>query len=382
MNRLRHQQSCETMISEIESITELLAKKYSLRNTAIQGLDLSKIQIDWKTVDLQDTIFLGCTFACYEDEYTVRCRGAYIFPQIDGLPYNPYRSRLYTWQELMEGYDPENDQSLDYRIYEHFVCNGRYNPNIREALAQRIHDHAIDDALKDFLEFDATGMTKKKGVGFMGGHSILRTNAYYRKVAQTAQLLAQEGFLVISGGGPGIMEAANLGAYMAHYSNEKLDDAIRIMCQAPSYDHPEHFAQAKTVLDKYPTGNENLAIPTWFYGHEPSNLFASHIAKYFSNSIREDGLLAISLFGVIYAPGSAGTTQEIFMDATQNHYGSFGYYSPMIFLGKKRYLKDTFLFPVVQQLAWDRKYAELLFISDSPEEVVDLIKRHPPIKAM
>ena len=110
-------------------------------------------------------------------------------------------------------------------------------------------------------------------------------------------------------------------------------------------------------------------------------MFSSHIAKYFSNSIREDGLLAVSLFGVVYAPGSAGTTQEIFMDATQNHYGSFGYYSPMVFLGKKRYVKDTFLFPLLQQLAWERKYADLLFMTDSPEEIVDFIKQHPPINA-
>src|SRR5690606_40682509 len=65
-----------------------------------------------------------------------------------------------------------------------------------------------------------------------------------------------------------------------------------------------YFTQAKKVLKKYPKGNENLAIPTWFYGHEPSNLFASSIAKYFSNSIREDTLLAICLYGIVFAPGS------------------------------------------------------------------------------
>ena len=372
--------STKNLIREIESVTELLEQKKSLRNAALQGLDLSDVSIDWKSIELQDVMFLGCKFASYDDEWLVRSRGAYVFPLFQGLPYDPYRSKLYTWQELMDGYDPEYDQSLDYRIYEHFVQHGRYHPDIREALAQRIHDHAIDDALHDFLDFDGEGMSRKKGVGFMGGHSILRTDPYYHGVARTAQLLAQEGYLAISGGGPGIMEAANLGAYMAAYSSEQLDDAIHLLCQAPSFDHPRHFAQSKIVLAKYPQGHENLAIPTWFYGHEPSNLFADHIAKYFSNSIREDGLLAISLFGVIYAPGSAGTTQEIFMDATQNHYGSFGYYTPMIFFGKRRYLKETFLFPVLQQLAWGRKYSELLFVTDSPEEVLKLVKQHPPIK--
>ena len=378
---MNYSHSYSEVITEIESITQLLGYQYSLSNKAIQGLDLRRLHIDWTKVNLQDTIFLGCTFASLEDEFTVRRRGAYIFPQLEGLPYNPYRSKLYTWQELMQGYDPEDDQSLDFQIYDHFVGHGRYNPNIREALAQRIHDHAIDDALRDFLQFDEEGMSQKRGVGFMGGHSVLRTDAYFAKVAGTARLLAREGYLVISGGGPGIMEAANLGAYMAEYACQELDDAIHLLASAPTYKHSKHFARARAVLEKYPTGTENLAIPTWFYGHEPTNLFASHIAKYFSNSIREDGLLAISLYGVIYAPGSAGTTQEIFMDATQNHYGSFGYYSPMVFLGRKRYLKETFLFPILQQLAWGRKYEDMLFVTDAPEEIVAFIKQHPPVKA-
>lgn len=362
---------------EIETITQLLERK-SLKNMTVQGLDFSQHSIEWNAIELENALFLGCQFASSEQECVIRNRGAHIFSSFDGLPYNPYRSTLYTWQELMEGYHPENDVSLDYRIHLHFVEHGRYHPDIREALAQRLHDHAIDSALHELLEYNAHGMTRRKGVGFMGGHSILRSDPSYRKVAQAAQMLAQHGYLITSGGGPGIMEAANLGAYMAKYSQDDLDRAIHLLCQAPACDHPLHFTQSQIILEMFPEGTENLAVPTWFYGHEPSNLFASHIAKYFSNSIREDGLLAISLYGVVYAPGSAGTTQEIFMDATQNHYGSFGYYSPMIFFGKRRYMKETFLFPLLQQLAWGRPYADLLFITDSPEDVAALIMQHPP----
>jgi predicted Rossmann-fold nucleotide-binding protein len=357
---------------------QLIKQRDSLRNKALQGLDLSKFQINWEKIDVQDTLFLGCKFARLEDECVVKRRGAYVFPRLDGLPYNPYRAKLYTWQELLQGYDPHDDQSLDYRIYQHVLAQGRY-PNIREALAQRIHDHAIDDALRDFLEFNDDEMTQKKGVGFMGGHSTLRTAPFYRKVAQTARRLTQEGHFVISGGGPGIMEAANFGAYMADTTDDEFEVALHILANVPSFKQAGYIRQSQIVLERHPTGRESLAVPTWFYGHEPTNLFATHIAKYFSNSIREDGLLAISLFGIIYAPGSAGTTQEIFMDATQNHYGSFGYYSPMIFFGKERYLKETLLYPLLRQLSWGRTYADLLCITDEAEEVVEFIKRHPPI---
>src|SRR5690606_10114672 len=140
-----------------------------------------------------------------------------------------------------------------------------------------------------------------------------------------------------------------------------------------------YFEQAEKVLKKYPKGMENLAIPTWFYGHEPSNLFASSIAKYFSNSIREDTLLAICLYGIIYAPGSAGTTQEIFQEAAQNHYGTYGYYSPMVFLGKKRYVEDTALYSVLHQLAVGMPYKDLLYLTDDAELAVNFIENHPPI---
>ena len=41
-----------------------------------------------------------------------------------------------------------------------------------------------------------------------------------------------------------------------------------------------------------------LAIPTWLYGHEPANLFAGRIAKYFSNAIREDMILRLARGGI------------------------------------------------------------------------------------
>ena len=299
--------------------------------------------------------------------------------KFEGLPYNPMRKSLYTWQELMDGWDKDNDSSVDYTIYKHF-SKTKNRPEINEALAQRVHDHAIDTAMRELLDFDDDGMTQKKCVGIMGGHSTLRSDPFYIKVAETAYELAEAGYYICSGGGPGIMEAANLGAFFAGKQKKELTGAIKILKQAPSYKDHDYIEKAKEVLSIHPEGSFNLAIPTWFYGHEPSNLFAAYIAKYFSNSIREDTLLAISLYGVIYAPGSAGTTQEIFMDATQNHYGTFGYFSPMVFLGKKRYEIDTMLYPLLKQVSYGKEYHDLLYISDNPGEIVNFIKSKKPVK--
>jgi predicted Rossmann-fold nucleotide-binding protein len=123
----------------------------------------------------------------------------------------------------------------------------------------------------------------------------------------------------------------------------------------------------------------SLAVPTWFYGHEPSNLFSTAIAKYFDNSIREEGLLAIAQAGVIFAPGSAGTMQEIFQDLTQNHYATYGTRSPMVFLGRERYAAEHALIQAfLDQRSMSKVYGDLVELTDDEDRVVDFIMRHPP----
>jgi len=364
---------------------DFVKDSYNLKNKVIQDINFCTKHIDWEDFTINNTSFLGCTFRQNEAIQLIE-RGAFVYPKFKNLPYNPYRGKLYTWQELMEGYQPLDDQSTDLKIYQHFIAH-KYNPPVSEALAQRLHDHSIDDGLRRILEYDDEGMTKKKVVGFMGGHSTRRGSQFYNETAIAAQLATQKGYYVVTGGGPGIMEAANLGAYMANYSKEDLLNAIQILQDLnfrdenlPDYLATNFMERSLEVLNLYPNGAESLAIPTWFYGHEPSNLFAKHIAKYFSNSIREDILLTISLYGLVFAPGSAGTTQEIFQEAAQNHYGTSGYYSPMVFLGKKRYVEDTSIYSVVHQLAAGRVYKDLLFLTDSAELSIEFIENHPPIK--
>ena len=94
----------------------------------------------------------------------------------------------------------------------------------------------------------------------------------------------------------------------------------------------------------------SLAIPTWLYDHEPVGRFASHIAKYFANSIREDGLLRVAGAGVVFAPGGAGTVQEVFQDLAVNTYADPADRAPMVFLNRDHFT-DSGVYDVVTRMA-------------------------------
>jgi hypothetical protein len=136
------------------------------------------------------------------------------------------------------------------------------------------------------------------------------------------------------------------------------------------------------VLLEHPTpslqASTSLGIPTWFYGHEPPNVFATHIAKYFENSLREEGLLAIATHGILFANGNAGTVQEIFQDACQNYYSSYGHQSPMVLLGSNFWdltpdssgnfrAKSKPAWQLLRHLARVGGFEHLVTLTDDPE---------------
>jgi predicted Rossmann-fold nucleotide-binding protein len=227
----------------------------------------------------------------------------------------------------------------DTMVYEHFRAAGGAVPSAREALVQRLHDNGIDTA----LAVATRSWTAKRGlaasVGIMGGHAVPRGAAAYRLAATLGWELARADRLVVTGGGPGVMEAANLGAYLAGHDATALTAAIDLLETAPDFtDHDRYTAAALDVRRRFPPASGGwarrggLSIPTWLYGHEPANLFAARIAKYFSNAIREDTILRLSRGGIVFAPGWAGTVQEVFQAATKTFYNTDGASGPYVFL--------------------------------------------------
>ena len=290
-------------------------------------------------------------------------------------PYDVRPQRLYTREDLMQGWRPGGDHAttLDGRIYAYVKAHGGRAPDVEEGLAQCTHDHFIDVALASFLM-----RTGRQVVGVMGGSSTLATDPNYRRVVHLASSLTERGYLVVCGGGLGIMEAANLGAYLTHRSRAERDDAVDELAAAtPWTTEPAGYMRtADGIRERFAPGGESLAIPAWVNAGEPISQFASHIAKYFSNSIREDGMLAVATAGIVFAPGGAGTMQEIFQDAAQNAYRTFGR-SPMAFLDTQHYDAATGLYPALQRQAERLGFSDLLSIGDEPETILERFPAGP-----
>jgi len=355
---------------------------------ALQGLDLRGRTEQILAVEWRESLLLGCTLAPEATVHVV-ATGGVVIPRLEGFEFTTHRSRLYDPRELFAGFEPEQPKSfaatLDQRVYRQYLeQGGAHPPSILTSLARRLHDHSITDALHELI-------AGRQVVAVMGGHALERRDREYRMIARISRRLTQRGFLVATGGGPGAMEAAHLGAYLAAQPDEALDRAVELLAPRPpgaeaarEYADPDWLLRAWGVLEELPIPSTradeccSLGIPTWLYGHEPPTPFATHIAKYFANSVREDGLLTIATHGVIFARGSAGTTQEIFQDATQNHYRTTGFASPMILVGVDFWTRVRPVWPLLRAVSEGEPFGELVTLTDSEDEVVDRLLRYDP----
>ncbi|MDO4695881.1 LOG family protein [Porphyromonas sp.] len=357
-----------------ESVRELLIVMQSgtVRSVAVQGVNLGAISDSVLAVKWQDCLFLGCEMpgelVCYLQADN------YIFPRLD-MPFRTYPNTLYSGESLYDGYvcgDPDSyDACYDKRVYEYYVQSLK-TLSIKDSLAQALHDHSITENLNDFL----SPYPVHRLVAIMGGHGLGRTDAMYRQVVLLSKSLTELGYLMLSGGGPGAMEATHLGAWLAGRAESDVDKALDVLKAAPLFKDAGWLDTALEVIRRLPCADyRSLGIPTWHYGHELATPFATDIAKYFANSIREEGLLALAKGGVIFSPGSAGTMQEIFQDLAQNHYVSYEMSSPMIFLGKRYWSEERPIYPLLVDMVEAGKLNHIILsITDDNADVISSIR--------
>lgn len=302
---------------------------------------------------------------------------ARLIPSLD-KPFSTYPKGLYNSKMLYDGYDHNNEATFetcyDTKVYRHYISQGKYDHTLDETLARALHDHFITHALYLMLEH----YDEKDAVGVMGGHALRRDAPGYRQIVFLSKRLTEMGKLMVTGGGPGAMEATHLGAWMAGRSEAETNEAVDMLVPSLTFKDSGWLCRSFKVMERFPLRSDyrSLAIPTWYYGHEPTAPFATDIAKYFDNSVREDGIVTIAKGGIIYTPGSAGTMQEIFQDAAQNHYESVGYASPMVFLGKDYYTHQMPAYSLLKELSDKKLYHNMkLTISDDNQEIVEAIVR-------
>ncbi|HEY5320420.1 MAG TPA: hypothetical protein VIJ76_06060 [Galbitalea sp.] len=316
----------------------------------------------------------------------------------DGFVLAPPDS-LYTTEDLYGAFDADDELSLgrtlDFRAYLATLAQGqRVARSSGVAAARALHDSAITHEL-------SARVLETRPVGIMGGHGEPRGSETYEPIARLAHQLTRSNYLVLTGGGPGAMEAAHLGARYGRSGDAALERAlVRIAADQSTRAFPlsnmdelvvdGRFSDAALrKLHRWMTpamelaresathAGSSIGIPTWLYGHEPCTPFAALHAKYFENSIREDGLLALATFGVIYAPGAAGTIQEIFEDANQNYYAPRNEgKSPMVFLDLEGWWSKKYpVMPVLKSIFGD-EYDSFVEIVTTPEDALAAFESH------
>jgi predicted Rossmann-fold nucleotide-binding protein len=358
---------------EIETLEEFdrLAEEARRTGASLSGWQVQSVDLTCRgdvldSLDPRGALFLGCDIDSDVAD-RLRAAGALLFPEVPDVPFDPWRGHLYSPAELYDGLDQGYDGTTDARIYA-WSRQAASDGDLKDLLATALHDSSVDDALAELVE-------GRRVVGVMGGHALTREDPAYAAAARLGHDLARHGLTVATGGGPGAMEAANLGARLAGHELATLDDVLARIATVPSF-RPDVTAWARVALEAVAglgDSGRSLGIPTWHYGHEPPNAFGSAVAKYFRNAIREDVLLELCRAGIVFLPGAGGTVQEIFQAACVNYYAEPSQVAPMVFVGEEQWTRTLPAWPLVRALGVGRPFGDRTHLVDDTGAVLVLL---------
>lgn len=163
-------------------------------------------------------------------------------------------------------------------------------------------------------------------------------NKYYSMAVSTAELLAKEGFGIITGGGPGIMEAGNKGAKNGKGSSVGLHIELGF-----EQDWNEHIDADKLLIFKY------------FFARKV--MFIRYAQAF------------------VFMPGGFGTMDEVFETLTLIQTGKVDRV-PLIFMGEAYWsgmidwIKKTML---NEEHNINKEDLNLFSVTDDPKQVVKII---------
>ncbi|MEW5758606.1 MAG: TIGR00730 family Rossman fold protein [Candidatus Omnitrophota bacterium] len=190
--------------------------------------------------------------------------------------------------------------------------------------------------MSEFVDGFETLSRVGEAVSIFGSARTRPGNKYYQMAESISYLLSKEGYAVITGGGPGIMEAANKGAVRAN------GKSIGLNIQIPHEQKANSFV--KTLLDF-----------RYFFCRKV--MFVKY-AKAF-----------------IILPGGFGTLDELFEALTLIQTERINKF-PVILVGSnywnglKNWLEDI----MVKECCIDRHDLNLFNIVDDPKEVLTIIR--------
>ncbi len=192
--------------------------------------------------------------------------------------------------------------------------------------------------MAEFVEATERLASIRPAVSIFGSARTPPDHAYYMLTETIARQLSDAGFSVISGGGPGIMEAANKGAYFG----------------------------------KSPSVGLNIQLP-----HEQSANVYQDISQTFQHFFARKVMFVKFAAAYVVMPGGFGTLDELFEALTLVQTGKIANI-PIILVGSKFWsgLAAWVADRLVDEGMISPGDVGLLRIIDKPEEVVDAIFSH------